>query len=72
MILMDHPCSTGNHCQVTLTFTPSHFLTFFFSPSRRLSPRNDTQGLGFFNRLLAAADVEFAVNVVQVFFYGFW
>ena len=29
-----------------------------------------TQHLGFFNRLLTVADVELAVDVVQMFFYG--
>jgi len=33
--------------------------------------REDTQGLGLFNRLPAAADVEFAIDVIQVLFYGF-
>jgi len=34
-ILADHSCSTGNHCQVTLIFSPSHLLTFY-SPSSGL------------------------------------
>ena len=40
MILMDHPCSTGNHCQVTLTFSvaiPSAFNLRFPSFSLLLS-----------------------------------
>jgi hypothetical protein len=31
----------------------------------------DTQHLGFFNRMPVAADIELAIDVVQVFFYGF-
>jgi hypothetical protein len=32
--------------------------------------RENTQGHGFFNRLPAAADLEFAIDVIQVLFYG--
>ena len=36
-----------------------------------VSPSYDPQRIRFFNRLPAIADVEFPINVAQVFFYGF-
>ncbi len=38
---------------------------------RRLSPSEDTQVHGSANRLPPAADAEFPIDVIQVFFYGF-
>ena len=32
----------------------------------------DTHSPGFFNRLSATADVEFHIDVVEVFFYSLW
>ena len=38
---------------------------------RQVSEPIGYPGLGLFNRLPAAADLEFSIDVIQVFFYGF-
>jgi hypothetical protein len=38
VFLADHSCSTGNHCQVTLTFSASHLPGLFRNPQP--APRN--------------------------------
>jgi hypothetical protein len=45
VILTDHSCSTGNHCQVTLTFLPSCPLTFCSSDLCPLSGNGNKYSL---------------------------